>query len=64
MFGGGILVSPLIALGGDGTAIPMAAVVAGGAVAALLATALLTRGDQPEPDVDATADVSAQPTEE
>ena len=64
MFGGGILVSPLIALGGDGTAIPMAAVVAGGAVAALLATALLTRGDHPEPAVDANADVSAQPIEE
>jgi hypothetical protein len=40
---GGILVSPLLALGGDATAIPMAAVVAGGAFAALLATALLTR---------------------
>ena len=44
MFGGGILVSPLLALGGEGTALPMAAVVAGGAIAALLATALLTRG--------------------
>jgi MFS transporter, DHA1 family, multidrug resistance protein len=43
MFGGGILASPLLALGGDGTAIPMAAVVAGGALAALLATALLAR---------------------
>ncbi len=43
MFGGGILVSPLLALGGAGTALPMAAVVAGGAIAALLATALLTR---------------------
>ena len=63
MFGGGILVSPLIALGGEGTAIPMAAVVAGGAVAALLATVLLTRGDHPEP-VDANAGVSAQPIEE
>jgi DHA1 family bicyclomycin/chloramphenicol resistance-like MFS transporter len=42
MFGGGILVSPLLALGGEGTAIPMAAVVAGGAIAALLATALMT----------------------
>jgi DHA1 family bicyclomycin/chloramphenicol resistance-like MFS transporter len=41
MFGGGILVSPLLALG-EGSAIPMAAVVAGGAIAALLATALLT----------------------
>ena len=64
MFGGGILVSPLIALGGEGTAIPMAAVVAGGAVAALLATVLLTRGDHPEPSVDANAGVSAQPIEE
>ena len=63
MFGGGILVSPLIALGGEGTAIPMAAVVAGGAVAALLATVLLTRGDHPEP-VDANAGVSAQPIKE
>jgi DHA1 family bicyclomycin/chloramphenicol resistance-like MFS transporter len=63
MFGGGILVSPLIALGGEGTAIPMAAVVAGGAVAALLATVLLTRGDHPEP-VDASAGVSAQPIKE
>ena len=35
MFGGGILVSPLLALGGDATAIPMATVVAGGAIAAL-----------------------------
>ena len=39
MFGGGILVSPLLALGGEGSAVPMAAVVAGGAIAALLATA-------------------------
>jgi DHA1 family bicyclomycin/chloramphenicol resistance-like MFS transporter len=43
MFAGGILVTPLMALGGEDTAVPMAAVVAGGAVAALLATALLTR---------------------
>ena len=43
MFAGGILVTPLMALGGEGTALPMVAVVAGGAVAALLATALLTR---------------------
>ena len=42
MFGGGILVSPLLALG-EGSAVPMAAVVAGGAFAALLATVLLTR---------------------
>lgn len=48
MFGGGILVSPLIAPGGEGSALPMAAVVAGGAVAALVATVALTRGDQPE----------------
>jgi hypothetical protein len=41
-----------------------AAVVAGGAVAALLATVLLTRGDHPEPSVDANACVSAQPIEE
>ena len=43
MFGGGILVSPLLALGGEGSAMPMAAVVAGGAIAALLATVFLTR---------------------
>jgi DHA1 family bicyclomycin/chloramphenicol resistance-like MFS transporter len=43
MFAGGILVTPLMALGGGGTALPMVAVVAGGALAALLATALLTR---------------------
>ncbi|HEY7273139.1 MAG TPA: multidrug effflux MFS transporter [Actinoplanes sp.] len=43
MFAGGILVTPLMALGGDRAALPMAAVVAGGAVAALLATVLLTR---------------------
>jgi DHA1 family bicyclomycin/chloramphenicol resistance-like MFS transporter len=42
MFAGGVLVTPLLALGGEGTALPMAAVVAGGAVAALLATVLLT----------------------
>ena len=64
MFGGGILVSPLMALGGEGSAIPMGAVVAGGALAALLATALLTRGDHPELNVDANADVSAQPIED
>lgn len=43
MFAGGILVTPLLALGGEGSALPMAAVVAGGALAALLATVLLTR---------------------
>ena len=43
MFTGGIVVTPLMALGED-TAVPMVAVVAGGAIAALLATALLTRG--------------------
>ena len=42
MFGGGILVSPLLALA-EGSAVPMAAVVAGGAIAALLATAVLAR---------------------
>ena len=64
MFGGGILVSPLMALGGEGSPVPMAAVVAGGAVAALLATVVLTHGDHPEPAVDADAAVSAQPIEE
>ena len=42
MFAGGVLVTPLMALGGEGTAVPMVAVVAGGAMAALLATVLLT----------------------
>jgi MFS transporter, DHA1 family, multidrug resistance protein len=64
MFGGGILVSPLMALGGEGSAMPMAAVVAGGAVAALAVAVLLTRGDHPEPAVDADAAVSAGPIEE
>ena len=41
-FAGGVLVTPLMALGGEGTALPMVAVVAGGAIAALLATALIT----------------------
>ena len=53
-----------MALGGEGTAVPMAAVVAGGAVAALAATALLTRGDHPGPAVDAGGAVAAQPVEE
>ena len=43
MFAGGILVTPLLALGGSDSAVPMAAVVAGGALAALLTTVLLTR---------------------
>jgi DHA1 family bicyclomycin/chloramphenicol resistance-like MFS transporter len=43
MFGGGVLVSPLVGLGPEGSPVPMALVVAGGAVAALLATVLLTR---------------------
>lgn len=43
MFGGGILVSPLLAAAGEGSALPMALTVAGGAVAALLATVTLTR---------------------
>ncbi|HEY7815215.1 MAG TPA: multidrug effflux MFS transporter [Nakamurella sp.] len=45
MFGGGILVAPLLALGGStgSMAVSMGLVVAGGAIAALLATALLTR---------------------
>jgi DHA1 family bicyclomycin/chloramphenicol resistance-like MFS transporter len=64
MFGGGILVSPLMALGGEGSAVPMAAVVAGGAVAALLATVVLTRGDRPQPAVDTEAAVSAEPIDE
>ena len=54
LFAGGILVSPLLALGGEGSAVPMAAVVAGGASAALLATVVLTRSAAPgtvPPDV-------------
>jgi DHA1 family bicyclomycin/chloramphenicol resistance-like MFS transporter len=43
MFAGGVLVTPLLALGGEGSAVPMVLVVAGGAVAALLATTLLAR---------------------
>jgi MFS transporter, DHA1 family, multidrug resistance protein len=43
MFGGGVLVTPLVGLGPEGSPVPMALVVAGGAVAALLATVLLTR---------------------
>ena len=42
MFTGGILVSPLLALGGGQSAVPMAAVVAGAAIAALVATLTLT----------------------
>ena len=64
MFGGGILVSPLMALGGEGSAVPMATVVAGGAIAALTATVVLTRGDYPEPAADAKDAVSAAPIEE
>jgi DHA1 family bicyclomycin/chloramphenicol resistance-like MFS transporter len=47
MFAGGVLVTPLLAVGGAGTALPMAAVVGGGALAALLTTVLLT--GQPGP---------------
>jgi DHA1 family bicyclomycin/chloramphenicol resistance-like MFS transporter len=43
MFGGGVLVTPLVGLGPEGSPVPMALVVAGGAVAALLSTVLLTR---------------------
>ena len=43
MFGGGVLVTPLVGLGPEGSPVPMALVVAGGAVAALVATLLLTR---------------------
>jgi len=45
MFGGGILVTPLLGLGPEASPVPMAAVVFGGALAALLATLLLTRAD-------------------
>jgi DHA1 family bicyclomycin/chloramphenicol resistance-like MFS transporter len=43
MFGGGILVTPLLGLGPEGSPVPMAVVVAGGALAALLATVVFTR---------------------
>jgi DHA1 family bicyclomycin/chloramphenicol resistance-like MFS transporter len=43
MFGGGVLVTPLVGLGPEGSPVPMALVVAGGAVAALVATVPLTR---------------------
>lgn len=43
MFGGGVLVTPLVGLGPEGSPVPMALVVAAGAVAALVATVLLTR---------------------
>ena len=43
---------------------PMAAVVAGGAVAALAVTVVLTRGEHPEPAVDADGVVSTEPIEE
>jgi hypothetical protein len=51
LFAGGILVTPLLALGGEGSAVPMAAVVAGGALAAWPATITLTgkRGHSLEP---------------
>lgn len=51
MFAGGILVSPLMALGPEGSAVPMAAVVTGGAVAALAATVLLTGRARAVPSV-------------
>jgi DHA1 family bicyclomycin/chloramphenicol resistance-like MFS transporter len=50
MFGGGVLVTPLVGLGPEGSPVPMALVVAGGAVAALLATVLLTRTRAAEPE--------------
>ncbi len=53
MFGGGVLVTPLVGLGPEGSPVPMALVVAGGAIAALLATVLLTRASAAEPAVEA-----------
>jgi MFS transporter, DHA1 family, multidrug resistance protein len=50
MFGGGILVTPLVGLGPEGSPVPMALVVAGGAIAALLATVLLTPSRSPQPE--------------
>ena len=53
MFAGGIVVTPLMALGGEDTAVPMVAVVAGGAIAALLATAVIARVPKGRPEVTA-----------
>jgi DHA1 family bicyclomycin/chloramphenicol resistance-like MFS transporter len=65
MFAGGIVVSPLLSIGADQPAVPMAAVVAGGAVAALLATTLLARGDRDAArGPDRAGEVRAQPIEE
>jgi DHA1 family bicyclomycin/chloramphenicol resistance-like MFS transporter len=50
MFAGGILVSPLLGLGPEGSPVPMVAVVSGASIAALLATVLLTsRAEPPAP---------------
>lgn len=50
MFGGGILVSPLLGLGPEGSPLPMVTVVSAGSLAALLATVLLTsHAEPPEP---------------
>jgi DHA1 family bicyclomycin/chloramphenicol resistance-like MFS transporter len=50
MFGGGILVSPLLGLGPEGSPLPMVTVVGAGSLAALLATLLLTsQAGPPEP---------------
>ena len=50
MFAGGVVVTPLAGLGPAGSPVPMALVVAGGAIAALLATALLTSSRVPDAD--------------
>ncbi|TFV77706.1 Bcr/CflA family efflux MFS transporter [Blastococcus sp. CT_GayMR19] len=56
MFGGGVLVTPLAGLGPEGSPVPMALVVAGGAIAALLATVLVTQARGPSAeDVSAAA---------
>ena len=50
MFAGGIVVTPLLALGANEPAVPMVVVVSGGALAALVSTVVLARGDrEPEP---------------
>jgi hypothetical protein len=53
---GGVLVTPLVGLGPEGSPVPMALVVAGGALAALLSTLLLTRSraTAPVPEPSAT----------
>lgn len=61
MFAGGILVTPLLALGGSDSAVPMAAVVAGGALAVLLTTLLMTRTPRSWTQQTSERDVAVRP---